>query len=572
MNAASESIENKYAIESNGRMYYPVIGLEIHAELKTQSKMFCSCRNNPDEERPNFNVCAICMGHPGTLPVLNKQAIKHMVRIGTAIGGNVADFTEWDRKNYFYPDIPKAYQISQFAHPLITGGSLRGVELTRIHLEEDTASSSHDKGDFSLVNFNRSGVPLMELVTEPVIRDAKTAGDFGRELQLLLRYLGAGEANMEKGEMRVEVNISVSTDPAAHRFIDEALAAQKPVAKEAFATFGVKTEVKNINSFRSAERSIEFEIQRHIAAIEAVLAEGVSPTDSVAWKAALATKKLVQETRGFDEATGKTISQRAKENSHDYMYFPDPDLPKLFISEIPEFQPHEIDAGMPTLPWQVRDRFVNLFEMKAEDAEMFVQNTGFRNFFELVTDALKDMPEQKELIKLATNYVTSDLAGLIKKYGALSGSSDPDAAFSIPVQNFADIILMIKAGELSSRGAKDALAMLFFAYADISVPDIEENKKDSAAPLSRIAREEIIKKTSKEIAEAHGLIQKNDPEALNKMIAELVAAHPSVVADYKAGKEAALMFFVGQIMKASKGSVNPAAAKAAVIAFVNGIA
>lgn len=560
---ASESTENKYAIESNGRKYYPVIGLEIHAELKTQSKMFCSCRNDPDEERPNYNVCAICMGHPGTLPVLNRQAIKHMIRIGTAIGGNIADFTEWDRKNYFYPDIPKAYQISQFAHPLITGGKLRGIELTRIHLEEDTASSSHDKGDYSLVNFNRSGVPLMELVTEPVIRDAKTAGDFGRELQLLLRYLGAGEANMEKGEMRVEVNISLSTDPKSHEYIEEALRENKPVAKEAFKTFGVKTEVKNINSFRSAERSIEFEIQRHIAAIEAVLAEGISPTDAAAWKAALAAKKLVQETRGFDEATGKTVSQRAKENSHDYMYFPDPDLPKLFISEIPEFQPHEIIAGMPTLPWQVRDRFINTFEMKAEDAEMFVQNGGFRNFFELTADALK---QEKDLVKLATNYVTSDLAGLIKKYAG--GNLD---AVAIPVENFAEIISMIKSGDLSSRGAKDLLAMLFFAYADITVPDTEENKKDSAAPLSRIPREEIIKKSAKEIAEAKGLIQKNDPEALNKMIAELVAAHPTVVADYKAGKEAALMFFVGQIMKASKGSVNPAAAKDAVVAYVQAL-
>ncbi len=559
-----------YAVESNGRLYYPVIGLEIHAELNTASKMFCPCRNDPDEEKPNVNVCAICMGHPGTLPVLNKQAIKHMVRIGTAIGGTVADFTEWDRKNYFYPDIPKAYQISQFAHPLITGGSLRGVGLTRIHLEEDTASSSHDKGDYSLVNFNRSGVPLMELVTEPVIRDAKTAGEFARELQLLLRYLDAGEANMEKGEMRVEVNISVSTNPKAHEYIEDALRENKPVAKEAFSTFGIKTEVKNINSFRSAERSIEFELERHIKAIEAVLAEGISPTDTAAWKAALATKKLVQETRGFDESTGKTFSQRAKENSHDYMYFPDPDIPKLFISEIPEFGAHEIAAGMPALPWQVRDRFVNTFDMKAEDAEMFVQNSGFRNFFELVSDALRE----KELIRLATNYVTSDLAGLIKKYGIGNESgvaTAPATTIAIPVQNFADIILMIKAGELSSRGAKDLLAMLFFAYYDIALPDTEEYKKDSASPLSRIPRDEILQKTTKEIADAKGLVQKNDPEALNKMIAELVSAHPSVVADYKAGKEAALMFFVGQIMKASKGSVNPAAAKDAVIAYVQAI-
>ncbi len=540
----------KYTIESNGKTYYPVIGLEIHAELKTESKMFCACRNNPDEEKPNFNVCAICMGHPGTLPVPNKQAVKHMIRIGTAIGGNVADFTEWDRKNYFYPDIPKAYQISQFAHPLITGGSLKGIELTRIHLEEDTASSSHDKGDFSLVNFNRSGVPLMELVTEPVIRDAKTAGDFARELQLLLRYLGAGEANMEKGEMRVEANISVSTDPAAYEYIDEALKNGKPVPKEAFKTFGTKTEVKNLNSFKSVERAIAFELARHIAALEAAEATG-------------APSELVQETRGFDETTGKTFSQRAKESSHDYMYFPDHDIPKLFISEIPEFESSAILASLPSLPWQERDRFTNVFEMKAEDAEMFVQNDGFRKFFELVADSLSD----KELIKLATNYVTSDLAGLMKKYSTLTAEDE----VKIPVENFADIIKLTKAGELSSRGAKDLLTMLFFAYYDITVPLDVENKKDSAAPLSHIPREKIMKKSSKEIADEQGLIQKDDPEALNKMIKELVDANLTVVADYKAGKEAALMFFVGQIMKASKGSVNPATAKEAIIAFVNGM-
>ncbi len=556
-----------YTIESNGKTYYPVIGLEIHAELKTLSKMFCACRNNPDEEKPNSNVCAICMGHPGTLPVLNKQAIKHMIRIGTAIGGNIADFTEWDRKNYFYPDIPKAYQISQFAHPIITGGKLKGIELTRIHLEEDTASSSHDKGDFSLVNFNRSGVPLMELVTEPVIRDAKTAGEFAKELQLLLRYLGAGEANMEKGEMRVEANISVSTEPQSHIYIEEALKNGAPVPKEAFKTFGTKTEVKNLNSFKSVERAIAYELNRHIAALE--LAESTG-----------AKSELVQETRGFDETTGKTFSQRAKESSHDYMYFPDPDIPKLFISEIPEFEKGQILAGLPSLPWQERDRFTNVFEMKAEDAEMFVQNTGFRKFFELVANELGganapgagDNIDSKELVKLATNYVTSDLAGLMKKYGSLPNSTGATlnamAEVKIPVENFADIIKLTKAGELSSRGAKDLLTMLFFAYYDISVPDNEENKKDSAAPLSHIGREKIINKSSKEIAELEGLIQKNDPEALNKIIAELVSANPSVVADYKAGKEAALMFFVGQIMKVSKGSVNPAAAKDAVVAFV----
>src|SRR3989338_1123256 len=190
--------------------YKPTIGLEIHAELKTQTKMFCGCPNNPDEKDINVNVCPICMGYPGTLPVINKEAVKHVLRTGVSIKGDIADFSEFDRKNYFYPDIPKGYQISQYKYPLVSGGELNSIKVTRVHLEEDTGTSSHDKGDYSLINYNRAGVPLMELVTEPEIKNAKEAGDFARELQLILRYLGVSDANMEKGEMRVEANVSVS--------------------------------------------------------------------------------------------------------------------------------------------------------------------------------------------------------------------------------------------------------------------------------------------------------------------------------------------------------------------------
>jgi len=194
------------------KQYYTTIGLEIHAELNTKSKMFCGCVNDPDQEKPNINICPVCMAHPGTLPVINKKAVESVIKVGLALGANIADFTEFDRKNYFYPDIPKAYQISQYKFPIVSGGALKGVDITRVHLEEDTATSKHDRGDYSLVDFNRAGVPLMELVTEPVIHSSKQAGDFGRELQILLRYLGVSEANMEKGQMRVELNISISED------------------------------------------------------------------------------------------------------------------------------------------------------------------------------------------------------------------------------------------------------------------------------------------------------------------------------------------------------------------------
>ncbi|MEZ4103467.1 MAG: hypothetical protein R3B55_02860 [Candidatus Paceibacterota bacterium] len=188
--------------------YKVTIGLEVHAELKTVSKMFCDCVNNPDEENPNTNICPVCMAHPGTLPVLNKKAVENVIKVGLAIGGNIANFTEWDRKNYFYPDIPKGYQISQYKYPIVSGGKLAGVDITRIHLEEDTANNKHT-AEASLIDFNRAGVPLMELVTEPVIHSAEDAGNFGRELQLLLRTLGVSDANMEKGEMRVELNLSI---------------------------------------------------------------------------------------------------------------------------------------------------------------------------------------------------------------------------------------------------------------------------------------------------------------------------------------------------------------------------
>src|SRR3990167_2632584 len=216
--------------------YVTTIGLEIHAELKTQTKMFCNSKNDTEEKRPNVNVCPVCMGHPGTLPTVNKEAVKSVLKVGVALGGKFADFTEFDRKNYFYPDIPKGYQISQYKYPLVTGGKLGGVEITRIHLEEDTAKSSHENGNYSLVDFNRAGVPLMELVTEPVIHSAEKASKFAKELQLLLQYLGVAEANMEKGEMRVEANISVAASVSPEKR-------------------GTKAEGKNLNSFKAVEKA-----------------------------------------------------------------------------------------------------------------------------------------------------------------------------------------------------------------------------------------------------------------------------------------------------------------------------
>lgn len=273
--------------------YIPTIGLEIHAELKTKTKMFCDCRNDPKETRPNINICPICMGHPGTLPVINRRAVELVIKTGLALNCKINEETFFERKNYFYPDLPKGYQISQYQTPLCKDGYLeiknKKIRINRVHLEEDTGKLLHPKGaDYSLVDFNRACVPLMELVTEPDISSAKEAGNFARELQLILRYLGASSADMEKGQMRVEVNISLSkTDK-----------------------LGTKVEIKNLNSINSVEKSIEFEIKRQAE----LLGRG---------------EKIVQETRGWHDVRQETFSQREKEESHDYRYFPEPDLPPL---------------------------------------------------------------------------------------------------------------------------------------------------------------------------------------------------------------------------------------------------
>ena len=463
--------------------YKTTIGLEIHAELKTATKMFCCCKNNPDEERPNWNICPVCTAQPGTLPVINHKAVEHVLRVGTALGSTLADFTEWDRKNYFYPDIPKGYQISQYKYPLVSGGNLAGVDITRIHLEEDTGSSRHDKGDYSLVDYNRAGVPLMELVTEPVIHDAETAMRFAKELQLLLRYLGASDANMEKGEMRVEANISISETE----------------------TFGTKVEVKNINSFKSVGDAIAYEIKRHAE----VLSRG---------------EKIVQETRGWDESAGKTFSQRKKESANDYRYFPEPDLPKMKISEIPEFQ--NLKATMPELPWERRARLSKEFGFPDFITEMLVTDEVIGGFFATVASELVGDPTAsdalagKELIKLASNYLTSDLASLMK-------AGDGTLSMVTPT-NFIGLIRMVHAGDVSSRGAKDTLALLYREGGD-----------------------------AKAVAEKNGLIQKSDMGALEAIVTEVIATNEKVVAEYKGGKVALLQFFVGQGMKASKSSANP---------------
>ena len=435
--------------------YTLTVGLEIHAELNTRTKMFCGSRNDPDEKRPNVNICPVCMGHPGTLPVINKEAVKSILRLGLAVGGELADYTEFDRKNYFYPDIPKGYQLSQYKHPLVKGGELNGVKITRIHLEEDTARSTHDKGAESLVDFNRAGVPLMELVTEPVIHDAATAGAFAKELQLLLTTLGISQANMEKGEMRVEANVSVSAGEA----------------------LGTKVEVKNLNSFKAVEKAIAYEYERQKEMIER-------------------GEKVLQETRGWDEAKGETFSQRAKEESHDYRYFPDPDLPKIFVSEISDFAPEALRRTMPELPAEKRERLMSL-GITAEHAEVYVTQMEKGSLFEKVAEVLRE----PELIRLASNYITSDVKGAVE------------------AGELAAVVRMVSGGELSSRGAKEVLKRL-------------EAEGGSA----------------REIAEKNNLMQESDRNVLKKIVEEVFNEEE---------KDSPVQYLVGQAMKKSGGRANP---------------
>jgi aspartyl-tRNA(Asn)/glutamyl-tRNA(Gln) amidotransferase subunit B len=467
--------------------YKITVGLEIHAELKTNSKMFCGCKNSPDEGGPNAYICPICLGNPGTLPVINKEAVKKVLMVGTALGGNIADFTEFDRKNYFYPDIPKGYQISQYKYPLVSGGSLAGVKLTRIHLEEDTAKSTHDTPGVSLVDFNRAGVPLMELVTEPVIHSSDEAMNFAKELQLLLQYLGVSDANMEKGEMRVEVNISISKDEK----------------------FGTKVEVKNINSFRAAGKAIDFELARQSELIE----RGES---------------VVQETRGWDENKEITFSQRSKENANDYRYFPDPDLPKLVISEIPEFSLDVLKKDLPELPNEKRTRYEKDFGIKTADIDTYINNRDASHFLEKVVSNVST--NDIEAIKLASNYIISDIIGMSKSAGSdfMLGS--------ITAESFSDLIKMITKGDLSSRGAKDTLKIMFEVGGDPSV-----------------------------IAKEKGYIQKNDPEEIKRVMQDIIDNNQDSVVQYKNGKDSLLQFFVGQGMKAMKGSGNPELIKSVVL-------
>lgn len=469
--------------------YRTVIGLEIHVELKTKTKMFCDCKNDPEEKRANFNICPICMGHPGTLPVINEEAIKKTIKTGLALNCEIPSLSKFDRKNYFYPDLPKGYQISQYDLPFCKAGFLEigghKIRIRRVHLEEDTGRLIHEK-EHSLVDFNRAGIPLMELVTEPDIRAAEEAKKFAEELQLILRYLNVSDADMEKGQMRVEVNLSLSK-------------------KE--GEFGTKVEMKNINSTASVVAATEYEIARQ----RSILEKG---------------QKIIQETRGWNDIKKITFSQREKESAHDYRYFPEPDLPTLHTT--PEFI-NKIKAEIPELPQQRRTRFKREYELDEGSIEIFVRKRDLGEYFEKVISEFDPrLPHEKisNLIKLSSNYLISDLQGLLR------GSSVSDKNFLIHPENFAEFVDLIHAGKISSKIAKTIL---------------EDMSKTGADPSH--------------IIEEKGLSLITDESEIENVIKKIVSKNKKAVMDYKQGKENALQFLIGQVMAETKGKTEPEMAK-----------
>ncbi|PLX21313.1 Asp-tRNA(Asn)/Glu-tRNA(Gln) amidotransferase subunit GatB [Candidatus Parcubacteria bacterium] len=488
--------------------YDVIIGLEIHAELKTKSKMFCSCDNDAEAKGANTVVCPICLGHPGTIPLANKQAIAWTILTGLALDCKVNKLSKFDRKNYFYPDLPKGYQISQYDLPLVYDGVLKvgdnDIKITRIHLEEDTGKSTHPGGkNFSLIDYNRGGTPLMEMVTEPVIPDAASAKKFCQQYQQILRYLDISNADMEKGQMRCEANISVQEKGKwEYKGKCEILSLGE-------YKLNPKVEVKNINSFKALEKAIEYEIKRQINAIE----DG---------------DELIQETRGWNEDKKETVSQRVKETSADYRYFPEPDIPPLNISD--EWI-EEIKKDLIELPHTKKDRFIRQYFFTDDIAEIIVSDKNLADYTENVISELRAWidsngddweRQQKKLAKSVSNWLISELFKHLKEDNL--NISD----INITPENFAEFISLVYQGKVNSSAAQKIL---------------EEMYKNGGDPSN--------------IMQDMGLEQIDDSAELEKTISEIITNNQKQVEEYKGGKENVLQFFVGQTMAATKGKANP---------------
>ena len=479
-----------------------IIGLEIHVQLKTKSKMFCSCDNKSDNTRPNTNVCPICMGHPGVLPKANRQAIEWTIMTGHALNCKIPETSKFDRKNYFYPDLPKGYQISQFNEPLCQGGYLdikvnnenRRIDLERIHLEEDAGKLTHSTNqDYSLVDYNRSSTPLMEIVTKPDFRDPVETKIFLQKLKKIIRYINVSDADMEKGQLRCDANISL-----------------KPINNKELSP---KTELKNMNSFKAVEKALIYEVKRQ----------------AELWEQGNPSKK--QTTRLWNEKSGTTHEMRSKEESHDYRYFPEPDLTPLRLD--PKWIA-KLKQTLPELPAEKKQRFIKQFELSDKEADLIISNRLISEYFEnVITETNSWIEELKQtekisnkeypkIIKLVFNWITSELFALLKQVKISISNC------KITPENFAELCAMIYANKISSSTAQKVLKIMFDKGSDPS-----------------------------QVVDEQNLAQVSDEKELDLISEKVIKANPKPVQDYKSGNENALQFLVGQIMKETKGKANP---------------
>ncbi|MBM3804441.1 MAG: Asp-tRNA(Asn)/Glu-tRNA(Gln) amidotransferase subunit GatB [Acidimicrobiia bacterium] len=464
--------------------YEAVIGLEVHAQLLTKTKIFCTC-STAFGAPPNTNTCPVCLGFPGALPVLNREAAIMASKAALALGCKLNPVSIFARKNYFYPDLPKGYQISQFDRPLAEHGSItigsngssKQVRIKRVHMEEDAGKSIHDgfadSSRYSYIDLNRSGTPLIEIVSEPDLHSPDETHDYLTRMKVILEYLEVCDGNMEEGSLRCDANVSV-------RLAGE-------------SKLGIKTELKNLNSFRFLKNALEYEISRQIQVLE----EGGA---------------VVQETRLWNTAEHRTVSMRSKEEAHDYRYFPEPDLPPLVIDNAWE---SEIRASMPELPDAKRARFISQYGLPEYDASVLTTSRALADFFEETVSLCQSA-------KAASNWIMGDLLRDLKEFNRTIGESP------VRPRAIADLIRLIESGEISGKMGKDVFEAMF--------------------------RE---RKSPQEVIAERGLKQITDLGTLERIIREIVAANAKTYEQYKSGKKAALGFFVGQVMKATQGQANP---------------
>lgn len=461
--------------------FEPVIGLEIHAQVNTNTKMFCSCSTDSFGAQPNRNVCPICMGFPGMLPVINKEVVKKGLAAALALHCEIPEFSKFDRKNYFYPDSPKGFQISQYDKPIsqnghvdiLVNGEKKSIRVNRLHLEDDAGKLVHESGG-TLCDFNRSGSPLMEIVSEPDLRSVEEASAYAQEVRRILRYVGSSKCDMEKGMMRFDINISL----------------RKKGQKE----FGVKAEVKNLNSFKALELALAYEIKRQ----EEVLNDG---------------GKIAQETRGWDDAKGETVSQRSKEEAHDYRYFPEPDLPPLTFEKAAI---EKLKAQVKELPLDRKLRFMEKLGLTDEDAGILIEEKAMADYFEKVVEASGDA-------KKSVSFMNT----ILLKH--LNNDGTPLADCKINPEQLGKLIKLVNDGVVSNNMAKT---------------DIFEGMYASGKDPEKVVEEKGLKLVS-------------DTGAIESICKKVLEENPGPVADFKGGKQQAFGFLVGQAMKASKGQGNP---------------